>query len=211
MDMIRNPARFQFSVRGLLWATLIAAIMSAIAAPVVRNMSAEHWRISAVALAPLAIGFFLTLLWMLWSVHLVERNAGRLLYETPQLRSKVLHSTTVLLIFIAMLMSSVMMASATFAMWPWMAFGIFLSMQAAQSVAMIWLPARFGALYRMHEKGVIRTGFRFVPWDNVRIMRWRTDTGWLAWSLDGHYCSFDVPAHDRAQVDGILKKYYSKA
>lgn len=206
-------SRYQFSIRSLLWTTLVAAILCAAAAPVLRGLSVDHWRIFAVSISIIVTGFFTPLMWLIWRFHDVERRAESLLFVTPQFRPKVIQSIAgsraiaapLSLIGFAVVVG--IMLSTLGAAAPWLGFMFVMAIQYAQPVAVLLLPARFCALYRMHENGVVWAGVRFVPWSKVQIMRWRTDNGWLAWSLNGHYSSFDVSELDRKLVDEILQKY----
>jgi hypothetical protein len=200
----------QFRLRSLFVATLVVAVLSAIAAPWVRRL--QPWQQAR-------LGVFLGVTLLLASVFVinlccrrrsVERQSGKLLFRTA-IRGRVWYHLAigvgVLFIVVGwgLCLVDVLLSQDAADWWRWFYQpAIYAQWGAAYAVFVLWWkldPTTIEA----REKGLILRGRNFLPWERIQSFRWGGPIPFhLTLQLHRRVVNLHVNPRNKQRLDQLL-------
>jgi len=203
----------QYSLRSLLVATAVVAVLSAIAAPFVRRLNPEQQLKLGLILAfnlLLAGLYFAFLCHNRWKV---EKQGGRLLLRVHPLRDDEGFSYHARQAFVAAILlwtchtelgQTLNAKGISPSQMAWTSFPIFVfSLIAVDYLVVMWW-GRPPRTMEIRENAVYMNGVAFMPWSRVRAYRWGVDPFRLTLQLRYWVVNVDVQPGDKVRLNRLL-------
>ena len=200
----------QFRLRSLFVATLVVAVLSALAAPWMRRLQPWQQARLAVFLAVTLLFASVFVVDLCHSRRKIERQSGKLLFRTA-IRGRIWYHLAIgvgalfVIAFWGLCLVDVLLSQDTADWWKWLCQpAIYAQWGATYAVFVLWW--RFDpTTIEAREKGLILRGRNFLPWERMQSFRWGGPSpSHLTLQLHQRVVNLHVTPRDRDRLDQLL-------